>query len=162
MVHANGESSVTNSTQPISNDLPVVSGRDGPKDTSAVQKGLVATSDAVTSIQKMPPLPQNENGEDQVVAQLHVAGATPKGSLSTVLQKGYASKSQDIPKAAAAKYSALTVARSAPGHFEDVLRTKSVIVQDVPKFYKQDLLHIIQERNELKERVLQLEDQLEA
>ena len=155
MAHANGESSVTNSNLPINSDLPVVSGRDGPKDNSSVQKGLVATSegtplDPTTSIQKMPSLPQNEYSE--------VAGATPKGSPSTVLRKKYASESQDIPKAAVAKYSTLPVPRSAPGHFED---DSSVIVQDVPKFYKRDLLHIIQERNELKERVLQLEDQLE-
>ena len=110
-----------------------------------------STLDAATSIRKLASLTfteswreQQQNGED---------------TERELLKRAKKNRSKPHPIPSASKYD--TLPQSAPVRERDGDRRLSESLGS-PRFYTQDLLPLIVERNTLKERVLRLEDELEA
>lgn len=108
-----------------------------------------STLDAATSIRKLASLTFTESWREQ----------QQEGTESELLKRTKKNRSKPRPIPSASKYD--TLPQSAPVRERDVDMRLSESLGS-PKFYTKDLLPLIVERNTLKERVLRLEDELEA
>ena len=110
-----------------------------------------STLDAATSIRKLASLTFTESWREQQQNE--------EDTKRELLKRAKKNRSKPRPIPSVSKYD--TLPRSAPVRERDVDMRLSESL-DSPKFYTKDLLPLIVERNTLKERVLRLEDELEA
>ena len=134
------------------------------------------TPDAASSIRKLASLTfteswklqqqqQQRQNEAPAVKKVERKSASPKGS-----PKLKRSEPHPIPKSTGLhpipknpKFKTLPLkSENAPVEKKNARRFTISESLDTPKFYTQDLLPLLMERNSLKERVLRLEDELES
>ena len=108
-----------------------------------------STLDAATSIRKLASLTFTESWREQ----------QQEDTERELLKRAKKNRSEPRPIPSVSKYD--TFPHSAPVRERDVDMRLSESLGS-PKFYTKDLLPLIVERNTLKERVLRLEDELEA
>lgn len=115
---------------------------------------MESTLDAATSIRKLASLTFTESWREQQQYEEDM-----EREQSELLKRAKKNRSKPRPIPRTSKYD--TFPQSASVRERDGDRRLSESLGS-PKFYTQDLLPLIVERNTLKERVLQLEDELEA